>query len=219
MALAAAAATQASASRRRVRLDVTEGIGTFWLMPLMSGFLKANPGINLDWHLAGIPREIGRETDISVRTERPAEPDAVFCALGDFRHALFASATYVLERAPPRNMGDLSGHHLLQCGAYDAISGLAAWNAVLAANPPAVRIENASAAPSLLRAAPLIALLPEQADIQHPWLVRLDPDPGVSVPAWLAWHRTSRRDLQVMAVVGEIRRLAASGQERRADRP
>ena len=66
-----------------VRLSITEGMGTHWLIPKMLEFQRANPKLVINMQCGQKPADLLRlEADISVQLERPTEPDLKVLKLG-----------------------------------------------------------------------------------------------------------------------------------------
>lgn len=103
--------TQSSAPLGKIRLGVTEGLGTMFLASRMRGLFERYPGLEVE--LVAVPRFVSilnREAEISIHLERPAADMLVTRKLTDYRLALYASQDY-LDRAPPlRSREDLGQH-------------------------------------------------------------------------------------------------------------
>ena len=59
-----------------VRINATEGLANFWLIPRMRHFTKKHTRLRVEWVLMNkYWSEVGREVDVAVRLNRPPEAD------------------------------------------------------------------------------------------------------------------------------------------------
>lgn len=78
--------------RERIRIAVTEGLGTYWLMPRLVEFQRANPGLDVDLHCDMSRSDVaGGECDLAVQLEPPAEGTAIVRHIGCLHLMLFAA--------------------------------------------------------------------------------------------------------------------------------
>ena len=97
-----------------VRLSVTEGLGTYWLLPQLVEFQRANPKLIMNLRCAQKPADLLRlEADISVQLQRPTEPNLKIAKLGRLHMMFFAAKTYLETNGYPANVPDLAKHRLV----------------------------------------------------------------------------------------------------------
>lgn len=104
----------ASRSPCDVRITVTEGIGTFWLMPRLVEFRDDHPEIRVELNCDMTPTELlFRDTDIAIQLTRPTSPGLVAERIG-FVHVMpFASESYLARRGTPASIADARDHQLV----------------------------------------------------------------------------------------------------------
>lgn len=95
----------------RVRVGVTEGLGTGFIAARLLPLLQAHPGLEVE--LVSVPRFVSianREADIAITLERPSTDQLIARKLSRYQLKLYASPDY-LDRSPPlRNVQDLAEH-------------------------------------------------------------------------------------------------------------
>lgn len=99
---------------RKVKITVTEGLGTFWLVPHLVQFRNRNPGIRVDLHCdMAVPDVLFRDTDIAVQLERPSSPDLIVQRIGTLHLLPFAAENYLREFGMPASLADADNHRLV----------------------------------------------------------------------------------------------------------
>jgi DNA-binding transcriptional LysR family regulator len=94
-----------------VRLSVTEGMGTFWLLPQLVEFQRANPKLSLNLRSSQKSADLLRlEADLSVQLHRPTEPNLKVMKLGHLHLMLFAARSYLDVQGTPATIEDLKQH-------------------------------------------------------------------------------------------------------------
>ncbi len=98
----------------KVRLAITEGLGTFWLSPYLVEFQRANPKLMLDVTCAMHSADVLRlETDISIQLTRPTAKDQMVVKLGRMHLVFFASQSYIETYGIPKTVEDLRNHRFV----------------------------------------------------------------------------------------------------------
>ena len=94
-----------------VRISITEGMGTAWLLPQVAAFQRANPKLAINLRCDQRPADLLRlEADIAVQLQRPKEPDLKVVKLGRLHMMFFASRSYLEAHGNPASLSDLSAH-------------------------------------------------------------------------------------------------------------
>jgi len=195
-----------------VRLNVTEGLASFWLMPQLQPFQQANPKLNINWFISNSESiELGRDVDIAIRWRQPTEPDAVGIRLGQIGYSLFAFPEYVERFGIPETIRDMAQHHFIHYNAYETNPHFAAWNILMRQFEPGMRLENSALTQAALKTGNFIALLPNYASNIEPALVRFPLDLDITIPIWLVYYEARRRSARVRALLDEIQRLFSTG--------
>jgi DNA-binding transcriptional LysR family regulator len=97
-----------------VRCAVTEGLGTFWIVPHLAEFSRANPHTLVDLRCSTHSADVLRmEADVAIQLTRPDRPDQVVTRLGRLHIYPFASPRYAQTYGLPRNAQEMSRHRLV----------------------------------------------------------------------------------------------------------
>jgi DNA-binding transcriptional LysR family regulator len=97
-----------------VRLAITEGMGTAWLVPKLAEFQRANPKLTVNLRCGQKPPDLLRlEADLSVQLQRPKEPDLKVVKLGCLHLMLFGAKSYLDIHGYPDSVSTLAGHRLV----------------------------------------------------------------------------------------------------------
>ena len=91
-----------------VNVSVSEGLGTFWLVPGLVEFQARYPAISLDLKCAMNPADPqAGETDVAVQLDRPKNMELAVSRIGFLHLQLFASHEYVRQHGEPSSLADL----------------------------------------------------------------------------------------------------------------
>jgi len=109
-----------------VRITVTEGLGTFWLVPRVVDFRAAHPEVrvhlNCDTAMLDV---LFRDVDIAVQLSKPTNPDLVAQRVGSLHLMPFAADSYLRARGTPKSIADAANHQLVwQCADHVATDAL-----------------------------------------------------------------------------------------------
>ncbi len=108
---------QASASGARdpkVRITITEGLGTFWLVPHLVDFRQQHQDIHIDLQCDMAPPDVlFRDVDIAVQLERPTNPDLIVQKIGTLHLMPYAAESYLAAHGTPTSIEDARAHKLV----------------------------------------------------------------------------------------------------------
>src|SRR3954471_17382976 len=97
-----------------VKLAVTEGLGTFWLVPRLVEFQRAHPKLLVDINCAMRSADVLRlEADASVQLIKPTNPDLKLVKLGRLHSMPFAAASYIDTYGTPKTVEEGLSHRLV----------------------------------------------------------------------------------------------------------
>lgn len=100
--------------RDRIRIAVTEGLGTYWLMPRLVELQQAHPELDIELQCDMQRSDVaGGECDIAIQLERPADPGAICERLGCLHLMPFASDRYLRAAGVPQSVDDWPKHRLV----------------------------------------------------------------------------------------------------------
>ena len=98
----------------RVRLAITEGLGTFWIAPRLIEFQRAFPKLMVDMHCAMSPPDILRlEADVGVQLTRPSDKDLKVVKIGRLHTMPFAAPSYVKTYGRPATVSAFAKHRIV----------------------------------------------------------------------------------------------------------
>ena len=102
-----------------VRLAVTEGIGTYWIVPQLVRYLDDLAGTpehtRVELQCAMRSVDIMRlEADISIQLEEPSNPDLIARRAGWLHLTTFASTDYLDRVGRPKTLADLASHRIVE---------------------------------------------------------------------------------------------------------
>lgn len=193
-----------------VRLSVTEGIGTFWVIPRLVEFQRTYPRLIVDVSCTMQKADILRmESDVSIQLERPDNPDLKITKLGRVHIMPFASRKYIDVYGKPASVADGANHKFVLQVSEQNDCGL--FKQLYPDVPPegliAVRTNTSSAHYWAVAQGAGIGMIPT-----YGWALggRIEPiDVGlhISRDIFLAYHPDARRIKRVGLMIDEIKRM------------
>ncbi len=101
-------------TRGIVRCAITEGLGTFWLLPHLAEFTRANPYTIVDLRCSMESSDVLRmESDLAIQLIRPNRPDLKALRLGRLHIYRFASKRYAQTYGLPKTIEEMKKHRLI----------------------------------------------------------------------------------------------------------
>lgn len=181
-----------------VRLSVTEGLGTYWLLPHLIRFQRANPGVVINMRCGQQPADLLRlEADLSVQLQRPIEPDLKVVKLGRLHMLLWASRGYIAEYGRPESLADLKKHRLIILASEDRIQWERDYQKSLgdmaAAGSVLLRTNSSNAQFWAMVGGAGIGFLPTYQAALGSDLIPLDLVEPPHYDIWLAYHPNAKR--------------------------
>lgn len=177
--------------RSAVRIGITEGLGTFWLIPRALEFCKAEPMIQVNLRCEMKPLNVaGLEVDLAVQLDRPTDPDLIVTRLGWLHICLFASDSYVERYGKPGTRAEVSQHAFIELVA-DQIPSHKLEEDVTADDKRAfvgLRVNTSSAQVLAVTHGAGVTALPTYARALTSRLVHVAPDFSLRRDIWLACH-------------------------------
>jgi DNA-binding transcriptional LysR family regulator len=191
-----------------VKVAVTEGLGTFWLIPRLVDFQQRHPELTVDlfcdMRLADMT---GHQADVAVQLDRPPEGDLVIARLGYLHLMLFASDEYLRLHGAPSRVEDLANYHFVEQVSPQIPSEMAE---TLVANPLAKHFVSFRANTSTAHAYAIsrgagIGLLPTYARAITRRVRPINIDFRLRRDIWLTFHPKARNIKRVKAAVDWLR--------------
>jgi DNA-binding transcriptional LysR family regulator len=101
-------------TRGVVRCAVTEGLGTFWVLPHVAEFNRANPYTMVDLQVSMESADVLRmEADVAIQLSKPNRPELIAARLGRLHIYPFAARSYVEAYGLPNDLSDIAKHRIV----------------------------------------------------------------------------------------------------------
>ncbi|MBI3676495.1 MAG: LysR family transcriptional regulator [Proteobacteria bacterium] len=201
----------------RVKLAITEGLGTFWATPRLIEFQRAFPKLLVEMQCAMSPADILRsEADVGVQLVRPQNEELKIVKLGRLHSMPFAAQSYIDLYGKPSTASEYAQHRIvLQVSPQAEMESH--WNDVFpnhAMDAIVAFQSNVSSAHYWATAKGAgIGVLPTYANAMGapvvPIDIRRDDDPGKFLrwhfDIWLTYHPQGNRILRVRRLIEWVR--------------
>lgn len=194
----------------RVKISVTDGLGSFWLTPNLAEFQKNYPQIALDVmsesHFADLS---SREADIAIRLSEPKELGLKVRKVGTVKFHVFASPSYLDTYGLPTSWADLEGHKLIDYLGYQESKALSLWQETVKNHGNVVfQTNSAMSFVSALRSGMGLGMLPRFYIHTVSDLVILDlPTDLFEMPIYLVTHEETSQTARIQAAKDYIAQL------------
>jgi DNA-binding transcriptional LysR family regulator len=107
--------TQAGDLHGIVRLAVTEGIVTYWILPKLIEWQQANRNLTIDLRASMQEADVAKlDADIAIQFHRPKNPDMIIAKLGRLHTYPFVSIGYDSRFGTPRTLEEALQHRFVQ---------------------------------------------------------------------------------------------------------
>jgi DNA-binding transcriptional LysR family regulator len=204
------AAQSATAFTGSVRIAITEGPGTYWVMPRLIDFQKTHRQLVVDLRCAMEQADVARlEADIAVQFARPTNPDLIVSKIGRLHVYPFASREYEAEYGLPTSLSDWKDHRIVRQVApqvddtvYARVFGMDSFDGVTG-----MRLNSSSATLYAVERGAGIGLLPSCALALGADLVPVDVGVSHYMDFWLTYHADLKSSPKHMVVVDWLRRI------------
>lgn len=205
-----AASRAASVPSGLVRVAVTEGPGTYWVLPRLIDFQNTYPSLTVDLRCAMEQADVGRlEADIAVQFDKPRNPELICTRLGRLHIYPFASKVYASNFGLPRSAEEWKFHRIvvqmaaqLDETAYARVLGLESLDGVTS-----IRTNSSTATLYAVERSAGIGFLPSCTTALGAPLVPVDFGFSHSLELWLTYHRDLKNSQPHMIVVDWLRRI------------
>ena len=99
----------------KVKIGVTEGLGTFWLVPQLVDFQKSHPKVVVDLDCTMAPPDVyAMQTDLAVQLVAPEHSGLIVTKIGYLHMQLFASEEFIRQNGTPENLEDLKNFKFVE---------------------------------------------------------------------------------------------------------
>jgi DNA-binding transcriptional LysR family regulator len=182
-----------------LRLQVTEGVGTYWLVPAMAEFTREYPDIHIEL-LPGIqPADLlAGEADICITIHRPRDPRLVGRRVASLSYGLFVSRQYLRTHETPTDLTSLAQHRLLDLDLYQTDPELGWWHDILKSHGgPSFNSKTLGMYVAAIQEGYGVGLLPSFYAHVPLDLIRLPISMKSITELWLLTHEATNQSLKV----------------------
>jgi DNA-binding transcriptional LysR family regulator len=182
-----------------LRLQVTEGVGTYWLVRAMAEFTQEYPEIHIEL-LPGIhPADLlAGEADLCLTIHRPRDPRVVGKRVASLSYGLFASRQYLRMHDAPVDLASLARHRLLDLDLYQTDPELGWWRDILLARGgPSFNTRTLGLYVAAIREGYGVGLLPSFYRHVPLDLIRLPTTINSTTELWLLTHEATNQSLKI----------------------
>ena len=193
----------------RVAVQVTEGLGTFWLMPRIVDFQAKHPHLTVDLICDMRPVDVlFRDLDLAVQLERPKHPDLIVTKIGTLHVMPFASPHYLAQHGAPRSVQELLKHRLV-LQSSEQVSAEAHELMLGTDLPPgtvAIRTNTSSAHFWAIARGAGIGILPTYTRAMTKRIVPVDAEIKIRRDIYLVYHPDAKRSKAAEQAIEWVRR-------------
>lgn len=196
--------------RGSVHCAVSEGLGTYWILPRLHRFQDAHPNTTIRMTCGLASTDVMRlEADLAIEYTPPVHPELICVKLATIHFCFHASQAYLRRAGAPRSIDDLAHHTIIEQVSNQARSGfLCDELRSLSLTERIAFVTNASATHrNAVECGLGIGVLPTYTSLLSADIEALDLDFQFSVQAWLIYHPDHRDNVKVMAFVAWLRSL------------
>ena len=193
-----------------VRISVTEGIGTFWVMPRLVEFQRAHPKMILELNCTMRPPDLLKmEADIGIQIARPTDPEVKAIKLGKMHAMFFGARSYFETFGRPVNLEEMRNHKVVEQVSPQVRHD--EYDRIFPGKPRegfvAVATNTSTAHYWAVAKGAGLGMLPT-----YLWAIgaRVEPtdvDYHVSYDIWLAYHPNAKRTRRVSVTIDWLRKL------------
>jgi DNA-binding transcriptional LysR family regulator len=193
-----------------VRVAVTEGVGTYWVMPKLIEFQGTYRLLTVDLRCAMEQADVARlEADIAIQFEKPTRPDLIVTRLGRLHVYPFVSADYARVYGLPTSVADVQKHRIVQQVApqLDETAYARALGVESVTGIVGIRTNSSTATLYAVEKGAGIGMLPTCSLALGAPLVPVDIGIRHHLDLWLTYHADFRRSERHIVVVDWLRRV------------
>jgi DNA-binding transcriptional LysR family regulator len=193
-----------------VRIAVTEGVGTYWVMPKLIEFQATYPLLTIDLRCAMEAADVARlEADIAIQFDEPEGPDLIRTRLGRLHVYPFVSEEYARNCGLPQSIAEVLKHRIVQQVApqLDENAYARALGVKSIAGIVGIRTNSSTATLFAVEKGAGIGFLPTCSIALGAPLVPVDAGLRHHLDLWLTYHPDFKSSEKHMIVVEWLRRV------------
>jgi DNA-binding transcriptional LysR family regulator len=189
-----------------VRVAVTEGLASNWLVPRLIELRQRHPDIVVQIITGDQLLDLAtRQADIAIRFVRPTSAQLVAARVGSFGVALFAAPSYVERHGLPTRLDDLANHDLIDHTVLHGLPAMRPWTEVVERSARVVLRSNSPIASihAVIEGFG-IGIFPTYVK-KYRTLIEAPIDLGIVRDIWLVSHEETNKGARIRAVIDYIR--------------
>jgi DNA-binding transcriptional LysR family regulator len=200
----------ASDARGVVRVAVSEGLGSYWIMPKLIAFQQANRFLTIDLRASMYEADVAKlDAEIAVQFHKPKNADLVVCRLGTLHTYPFVSTEYRDIFGTPRSISEALHHRIIQQTSplLDDSAMARALGVDDVSGVVGIRTNSSSALLFAVESSAGIGVLPTFALALGAPLVPVDMDLAYSLDIWMIYHPDLKHSKRHVLVIDWIKRI------------
>jgi len=188
-------------------LVVTEGLGTFWLMPRLVEFSQNFPDIFLDVQCEMKPANLSDySADIAVQLDYPEDENLIVSRIGYLHIMMFASVDYKNRNGIPQNLNELMNHNVIEQRSHQVDARKYVQNLQsMGNNPVSMRMNTSSAHAYAIARGAGIGPLPTYARAITKKLMTVCDDYHIRREIYLVQHKDTAKSAHQRKVLEWLR--------------
>lgn len=193
-----------------IRIAVTEGLGSYWLMPRLVEFQRSQPNVVINLFCAMESVDVLRlEADMAIQFVKPTTPDLIVAKLGKLHLYTFASEEYLATFGVPRDVKDVLNHKVVEQVApqldMSAMPNFLKLPSMK--NLASVRTNNSTAHLYAIEKGAGLGVLPTFASALGANVVPVDIAPEYGLDLYLTYHPGIKDSAPKMRVVNWVKEI------------
>jgi len=193
-----------------VRVAITEGLGTYWVLPRLLDFQKTNRLLTIEMFCTMAHTDVSRmEAEIAINFASPTAEELIAHRIGYLHVYPFASRNYVTWFGAPTDKGDLVRHRIIQQvaplldeKAYARAIGVESVEGIVG-----FRTNGSSAVLYAVERDAGIGFLPTYAPALGAHVVPIDVGLRHRLEIWMTYHPNLRKSPRHMLVIDWFKRI------------
>lgn len=197
-------------SRGTVTISITEGLGSYWVMPQLVEFQRHSPHVVVNLRCAMENADVLRlEADMAIQFERPPNPELIAVKLGRLHVYPFAAQTYIDTYGMPKSAEEMLQHRLVHQAAPQLDDD--AWARFLGVpdldSVVCIRTNSSTAHFYAVEKGAGIGVLPTFATALGAPVVPVDIGGSYFLDIWLTYHPDVRKTPRKAIVIDWIKSI------------
>ena len=196
--------------RGEVVIAVTEGLGSYWVMPRLIELQHQQPKTTISLFCAmESVNVLNLEADVAIQFVKPDSPDLVVKKLGRLHIYPFAAQSYLDIYGVPRSYEDIVNHRLIEQVAPQIDQSALARYFRLSKPDEVIGVRTNSSTAHLyaIERGAGIGGLPTFALVLGAPVVPVDIGPGYGIDIWLTYHPVIRQSRHKAATIDWLKNM------------